>query len=173
MKYSKAFQAKMVQKLASPGGFTANALAVETGVSQSTLSRWLREARNVGTMSKPKTKRSKTKKKPWTFLEKMRVVIEASELADEDLGGFLRREGIHEVELEAWRKAAQDALGVTGKRAKNKKSSAESKRIKVLERDLRRKEKALAEAAALLILQKKVNEIWGDEDDDTDERTGK
>ena len=45
--------------------------------------------------------------------------------------------------------------------------------IKDLERQLRRKDKALAEAAALLILQKKVRELWGDEDDDTDEGNGK
>jgi transposase len=50
---------------------------------------------------------------------------------------------------------------------KSKTASEDAKRIKKLERELRRKEKALAEAAALLVLQKKVQAIWGDEDDDT------
>jgi hypothetical protein len=45
---------------------------------------------------------------------------------------------------------------------------AETKRIKDLEKELRRKDQALAETAALLVLKKKAQEIWGDEDDDTD-----
>lgn len=45
--------------------------------------------------------------------------------------------------------------------------SVESRRVRELERELRRKDKALAEAAALLVLQKKVQALWGDGDDDT------
>lgn len=160
----------MVQKMMAPNGWSATALAAETGVAQPTLSRWLREARSVSAMSKPKS--GKAKKKSRTFVEKMRVVVEASELSEEELGAYLRREGVHEAQLEQWRKAAQEALGSRSRRAK-KKSSGEKKRIQELERDLRRKEKALAEATALLLLKKKVSEIWGDEDDDTTGRSGK
>jgi transposase len=45
--------------------------------------------------------------------------------------------------------------------------SLEARRVRELEKELRRKDKALAEAAALLVLQKKVQAIWGDADDDT------
>jgi hypothetical protein len=51
-----------------------------------------------------------------------------------------------------------------------RRSAAEGKRIKELERELRKKEKALAETAALLVLRKKLNALWGDGDDDTDEK---
>ncbi len=89
-------------------------------------------------------------------------------------GAFLRR-GVHEAELEQWRAAVLDAgqaaLEGGGSRAATR--GVEGKRIKELERELRRKDKALAEAAALLVLQKKVREIWGDGDDDTDEGNGK
>ena len=57
-------------------------------------------------------------------------------------------------------------------KSKSKKASPEAKRIRELEKDLRRKEKALAETAALLALKKKLEEIWGDEDDDTNTRSG-
>ena len=67
--------------------------------------------------------------------------------------------------------AGQAALEGGGPRTAAR--GVEGKRIKELERELRRKDKALAEAAALLVLQKKVREIWGDGDDDTDEGNGK
>jgi len=169
--YSKAFKAKMVQKMAIPGGISGYALAAETGVAQSTLSRWLHETHSVEGMSE--TKSWKTKKKPRTSMEKLRLVVEASELSGAEFGAFLRREGVHEADLEEWRTAAAEALGPAKKRARAKQAKSETKRIRHLERDLRRKEKALAEVSALLILKKKVDALWGDEDDDTDERSEK
>ena len=83
-------------------------------------------------------------------------------LEGEELGEFLRREGVHLAELEQWRKLAEQALQGEPKRL------PPSKEMRKLKAELARKEKALAEAAALLVLKKKVAEIWGDEDDDTD-----
>ena len=74
---------------------------------------------------------------------------------------------IDERELAAWRTAAEAALTETRRRAT---PSAEQRRIHELERELRRKEAALAETAALLVLKKKVQEIWGDGDDATPPR---
>jgi transposase len=143
-----------------PGGMSANSLAAKTGLNQSTLSRWLIDARtDGGIMDKPAKK--------WTPAEKLRVVVEASKLSDDELGEFLRREGVHEARLKEWREAAEASL-VDTPRSK-KKTSAEAKRIQELEREVRRKDKALAEASALLILKKKVDLIWGDVDDDTTE----
>ena len=50
-------------------------------------------------------------------------------------------------------------------------SLATAKRMRKLERELARKEKALAEAAALLVLNKEVEDLWEDEDDDTGEKS--
>ena len=105
----------------------------------------------------------------------MRLVFAAEALAAKDLGALLRREGVHDAELEAWRTtvktAAVAALNGTTSNGTPARS-AERKRILELERELRRKDKALAEAAALLILEKKVQAIWGDGDDDMDTRSG-
>ena len=76
-------------------------------------------------------------------------MLEASRLSDEQLGAFLRREGLHEATLREWRAAALEALGTP------KTARAETRRVRELERELRRKDKALAETAALLVLQKK------------------
>ena len=66
-------------------------------------------------------------------------------------------------------RAVSEALGGSGPRPTERARSEDKRRLKKLERELARKDKALAEAAALLVLQKKVQAIWGDEDDDTDE----
>ena len=96
------------------------------------------------------------------------MVVESRGLSDEDLGAFLRKEGLHQAQLEEWTATARSSLSA---RKGAKKASAESKRIRELERELRRKEKALAEAAALLVLKKRAQAIWGDEDDDTEPRS--
>lgn len=99
----------------------------------------------------------------WTAQERLRVVLEASRLGAEELGELLRREGLHEETLEEWRSAALEALQPN----RPAKPGGDKKKIRDLEREVARKDKALAETAALLVLQKKVRAIWGDEDDDT------
>lgn len=98
------------------------------------------------------------------------MVAQAEGLTGEALGVLLRREGIHEADLAEWRGAA--LLGL-GPRSKTPAASADAKRVRELERELLRKDKALAETAALLVLKKKVHEYWGDEDDSTKKETDK
>ena len=107
-----------------------------------------------------------SKSKTWTPEEKLRIIGAACQLSDSELGAFLRSEGVHEATLRQWQEAATAALAAPGKARKTKKSP-EAKKITGLERELRRKEKALAEMAALITLQKKVRAIWGAEEDDT------
>ena len=159
--YSVAFKQKMVQRLTGRNAVTASQLARETGVRQQNLSRWLEDARSLPLVAK--------KPKPvvheWTVEQKARIVAEASKLDGEDLTAYLEREGVKLAEYEQWRLALDE-----GGRA----SKSTTKRIRQLERELARKEKALAEAAALLILKKKVEAFYGeDEDDDTDEKNEK
>jgi transposase-like protein len=176
--YSDVFRSRMVERLVGPEAVSANALALEVGVSQNSLSRWLREARSLQGMSETskgsKRGRERSKKK-WSGAEKLRIVMEASALTGSELGALLRREGVHEAELQEWRAAAEAALGepLRNRTKSAGKPSLEAKRIRELERELDRKEKALAETAALLVLKKKVQEIWGDEDDTTHGRSGR
>lgn len=177
--YSDVFRSRMVERMVGPGAVSANALALEVGVSQNSLSRWLREARSLQGMSETskgsRTGRERSRRK-WSGAEKLHIVMEASALTGSELGALLRREGVHEAELQEWRAAAEAALQEAS-RSKAKPSKAkpsnELKRIRELERELERKEKALAETAALLVLKKKVQAIWGDEDDTTDGRSGR
>jgi transposase-like protein len=108
----------------------------------------------------------KTKRpQDWNAEEKLCAVLEAAALSDEELGAFLRRKGLHEAQLQQWRD--QMLSGLAPAPARQGKKAPEARRIRELEKELTRKDKALAETAALLVLKKKVQEIWGDEDDDT------
>lgn len=167
MPYSEAFKSKMVQRMLGPNAKSANALAEETGMHQPTLSRWVRDARMLsGTMTIPK----KTQK--WTSAEKLRVVLAASQVKDDELGALLRREGAHEHLLNQWRSTILAALDDDVAK-KRRGPSPEAKELAVVQRDLLRKDKALAEVSALLVLKKKADAIWGVVDDDTNVRTGK
>jgi len=174
--YTGGFKERMIQRLAGPEHISATALAKEVGVSQNTLSRWLREARTLDGMGKKKSARGDagpSGPRRWTAEEKLRVVMEASALSDDELGAFLRREGLHETQLKEWRaKATEGATGAL-KDAKRKRSerTPEARKIRELERELRRKEKALAEAAALLVLKKKLTAYLEERDGDTDTRS--
>jgi len=168
--YNEGFKARMIQRMAGPEGITATALSREVGIGQPTLSRWLRERSLGGMMTDDQLRTRRT----WTATEKLRVVQEASQLKDDKLGELLRREGIHEANLAEWTEtgnAGALARLAPAKRSRSRRTP-EQKRIDELEKELTRKEKALAEVTALLVLKKKVQELWGDGDDDTDTRRG-
>lgn len=174
MNYTESFKAKMVQRLSAPNAISAIRLSKEVGVSQSQLSRWLLLARTVEPMSKKRpSDRAAQGGTARSAEEKIRIVIAAAALGSDELGAFLRREGVHEAELAQWREAVLNGAKSALEGEAPSSRGADTKRIKELERELRRKDKALAETAALLVLQKKVREIWGDGDDDTGEGNGK
>jgi transposase len=153
--FSVAFKQKMVQRLTGKNAVSALQLAREMGVRQQNLSRWLQQARSLPTMAdKPKPAG-----REWTLEQKARVLADTCKLDGEKLTTYLQREGVRLAEYEQWRLALEEGGGA---------SSSTNKRIRQLERELARKEKALAEAAALLVLKKKVEALYGeDEDDDT------
>lgn len=176
MPYSDMFKNAMIQKMTGPGAMSASALSKQVEVPQSTLSKWLRMAGfdssyefSNSAFEYSKMAKINGPKRPndWSAEDKLKVVMEAASLDEEQLGAFLREKGLHMTHLEQWRMQMLDGLqhGFSKQRARGKKEDA--KRIRALEKELRRKDKALAETAALLVLKKKVQEIWGDEDDPT------
>jgi transposase len=171
-KYTAGFRARMVQRMAGPEGISATALAKEVGVPQPTLSLWLRRAPRVSAMTTDRDDQGKSKasrRKPWTPEEKLRIVLQASSLSEEQLGSFLRREGLHGAQLNEWREKALGAAtaALQSSAAKKRGPTPEAIRIRDLEKELRRKESALAEVTALLALKKKLQALWGDEEDNT------
>ena len=162
----------MVSKLVGPHATSATALSKETGLAQATLSRWLREASTLKRSMPPKDEEKPVAKQlqEWTPEEKFSVVLEAASLSEGELGVFLRSKGLTTAILDEWREQAMTGLRGTKQVSATVVGSA---RVKQLERELARKDKALAEAAALALLQKKVQALFGAEDDDTDPKKDK
>jgi hypothetical protein len=98
-------------------------------------------------------------------LERYNLLLESKSLREEDLGAWLREKGLHSEHLTLWQQEIQDTLGNkdTALIEENRRLKKEKKE---LERELRRKEKALAEMAALVTLKKKAEAIWGDKGDE-------
>jgi transposase-like protein len=158
----------MVSRLVGPHAQSAHQLSKESGLAQATLSRWLKEASRLkGSMKKPEDDEPMPRRQmqDWTPEEKLAIVLEAASLSEGELGVLLRSKGISMPLLEEWRHQALVGLRGTPQIGA---TVTNSKRVKDLERELRRKDKALAEAAALIVLQKKVRQALADEDDDTD-----
>ena len=179
MPYSEKFKLRMIQRLTGPDAPSAMMLSREVGVPQPTLSLWLRRARRLPSMRKEPNEGTQPGEprspKSWSAEEKYRVVLEAATVADSDLGEFLRRRGLHAVQLEEWRRVAAagaKAALTHGKKSGREQPKADPRRVRELEREHLRKDRALAELAALVALKKKLDVLWGDEDESTSRRNG-
>lgn len=181
MPYSDMFKRKMVQRMSGPEPISASALAKQVDVPQATLSKWLRLAGTKAAYVFPNDPHRFVQVNPmkprrpeeWPAEEKLKTVLEAQGLHDEELGVFLRQKGLHEAHLDRWRQQMIEGLQLKPAAKKNRSQAGDLKRIRVLEHELRRKDKALAETAALLVLKKKVQEIWGDADENMSGKNAK
>lgn len=125
----------------------------EVGVSAATLERWRAQA-----MAEPLQQRT------WTAVARFEAVLTTAAMDETAKSAWCREHGVYPQELAAWRQSATQALAEPAEaRATPQQTQHDRRRIKELERELRRKEKALAEAAALLVLSKKVAAIFKDE----------
>ncbi len=162
--YSSEMKETMVRKLCVPGGPSALQLSKQTGISQTSLSRWKREFGSPVSMDNRELK-------DWTPEQKLQAVIETGSMNGEDLGAYLRKNGLHSADLETWKKEIAEAFAASGKKTRGRPRKdpelvRAEEEIKQLKRDLRRKEKALAEQTTLVMLQKKAQEIWAKYEDD-------
>lgn len=151
MTYTEGFKKTMVQKLLTPGGKGVKELSEEIGVCTQTLYNWRDRFSNVPYSAKiPKSPRK------WTIKEKYSAILASSNLSEKEYGQWLRETGLHSEHIEIWKKEIEETMS-------SPKDKEEIKLLKLknkeLGKELLRKEKALAEMAALLILQKKTAAI--------------
>jgi transposase-like protein len=146
---------------------TQTAVAAQFGMDPSSLVNWVKQLEQRSSVSKKKVSRagavSGITSDARAAEEKLRLLVEAGRLTEDELGEFLRREGLRDGDLERFR---MEAIGGLGGEIR---SEADRRRIEELERTNSKQVKRLREAEALLELQKKVHELWGAKEDDTDE----
>ena len=163
-KYNDEFKEQAVRKMMPPNAMSVAQASRDAGVSDATLYNWRNQFRHEG-KSVPA---DPSNPENWSGENKLAVVIETAALNEEELAEYCRQKGLYVEQIALWREAA--AAGAETQRplsrAERHELEQERKKSRKLAKELRRKEKALAETAALLVLQKKAQEIRGDEEDD-------
>ena len=152
--YSKERREWAIAQMLPPLSRKVPELAKASGISDVTLYNWRKQA-GAGALMK------KGNAESWSGSEKLQVVVETAALNEAELSEYCRRKGLYVDQVKRWREHCEQANAVTG-RESDRQARQEIKR---LERELKRKEAALAEAAALLVLSKKARAIWGEEKD--------
>ena len=159
MGYSAERKAAVLARMAPPSDIPLQQLSQEEGISAWTLSRWRTEARAKGALLPGPA----SAPNGWSARDKFAAVVETAAMNEAELAEYCRRRGLYVEQLSGWRNACEQANDrerpPTGRHARE--SRDDRKRIRELERELARKEKALAEAAALMVLRKKAEAIWG------------
>lgn len=164
-RYSADFKARAVEQMMPPLNRSMVDLARETGVTTVSLRTWRNEAREQGKVVPGNGKQSGK----WSSADKFRVVLETAPLSEVELSEYCRRKGIQPEQIRQWRSACEQANAKTSgqsDRVQRREEQSAQKRIRDLERELKRKDAALAETAALLVLTKKAEAIWGKDEED-------
>lgn len=163
-RYTAEMKKAILNRMMPPNNESVSQLSKELGITEPTLYKWRKEARIAGNPTPGDGQSSEQ----WSSEDKFLVVMETYTMNQADLAEYCRKKGLYKEQIEAWRDSCLSANGRESGQTKqlNQELKEEKKRAKTLEKDLRKKEKALAEAAALLLLRKKAQAIWGDQEDE-------
>jgi transposase-like protein len=103
----------------------------------------------------------------WSLAKKLKAIIETSSLTDDAINRYCRQQGLYKNQIEQWKLEFMSERDNSAKETANELKSLRAKN-KQLQRELQRKEKALAEASALLLLKKNLDQLWFVDEDNID-----
>jgi transposase-like protein len=158
MKYSKEFKDSIIAKLLPPSNASVLDVAKETGIPKDTLYCWRVKYRNTSASEHYQGQQSCN----FSSEEKLTIVIETASLNETETSEYCRRKGLYPDQINGWTSVIKQSLTRKApvSKADRKTAQQQEKTIKQLQSELNRKDRALAEAAALLILEKKIQSIW-------------
>ena len=164
VRYSQEQKESIIKRMMPPNNESVSKISKEEGISDVTLYKWRRQARAAG-VATPGNGQTSDK---WSSQDKFLIVMETFAMNEIELAEYCRKKGLYREQIEAWKSVCLQANGQAFDQAKqlNGALKEEQKRAKQLEKELQKKEKALAEAAALLLLRKKAQAIWGDDEEE-------
>lgn len=158
--YKKEMKEKLIKLMLPPENKSVKELVDQFGIHEQTLYKWRKEAKSKGVVYQDNS----TSRQKYSKEMQLQIIIETSLLNVNDMSEYCRRKGIYTEEIEAWKKSI--ISGETDEQSKLKQELKEKDaELKSTKKELYRKEKALAEAAALLILKKKMHAIWDSEEE--------
>ena len=159
--YDLALRDAVRLRMSPPNRESVTEIARDTGITTQTLYNWRSQWQKQGLLV-PATARPAEQ---WSSADKLAAVIQAAGLSGSELGSFCRERGLYPKQVARWRQAAEDANGpnapsMADQRDLQRKNQEQAREIRRLQRELEKKEKALAEAATLLMLSKKLDQLW-------------
>lgn len=160
-KHSEKKKEHAVALMSAPENLSVPEVSRRTGVPEATLYLWRNQARAQG-RAVPGDGQNPEQ---WRSEDKFAVVLETAALSEAELGEYCRKKGLLVEQVRSWRQACEGANAALGERVSPAQRALEKKRVRELEKELRRKEKALAETAALLVLSRKLEALWKDGED--------
>jgi transposase-like protein len=155
--HSQEFKESIVQKVTTPGGPTIMQLSEKTGIHHTSIRNWIKTYANNFSMKKSKE---------WTAKEKLEVIMKTFSMSENELGEFLRTNGLHSTDIEQWKQDIYSAQRLAGRPKVDPELVELRSKEKELSRDLKRKNKALAEMSARVILLKKSHLLFGVNEED-------
>ncbi len=160
MGYPNERKEAVLKKMLPPNNQTVKAIAKAEGISEATLYNWRKAARESGRLMPDG---DSTTPNGWCSADKFAAVVETAALNEAALSEYCRQRGLYPEQISQWREACEQANDWHRQQHQQLKAArqADQKRLQALERELTKKEKALAETAALLVLSKKAEAIWG------------
>ena len=163
MGYSPERKAAVLKRMLPPNNMSIRQLSQEEGIGESTLFFWRAKARGKGQLMPD----ADASPEGWSSRDKFAAVLETAALNEADLAEYCRKRGLFPAQIAAWRSACEQAndWDRASTARVGRATKEEKKRVKDLERELARKDRALAETAALLVLRKKAQAIWGGGED--------
>lgn len=164
MNYSPELKEALLRRMLPPNNESITKISREEGISEQTLRNWRDKARADGTAA-PGTDAVPD---DWSTQDKFLIVVETASMSEAELAEYARKKGLYVEQIKAWRDACMNANGGVAKQAAelSKKLKESERANRQLQKELERKEKALAETAALLVLRKKADAIWGDPEEE-------
>jgi hypothetical protein len=158
--YTEEKKQSVLKKLLPPYNTSIPELSRAEGIPVTTLYSWRSEERKRGNM----TESTHLKNSHFSAADRLQIIIETAGLSELELGEYCRKKGIYTHNIQAWKdEIVQNLSGQKARNFEDKKQAKKDKdRIKSLEKELRRKDKALAETAALLVLRKKLQAFYGE-----------
>jgi transposase-like protein len=153
--YSEEFRASVAARLLPPNNARIADVVKETGVPKDTLYDWRARYRNKQGLSPLACKSSNQ----YSADDKLAVIIETATLNETELSEYCRCKGLYPVQIKSWKSSMVQGLMSEPSKVDREQNQKQTKTIQRLEKDLARKEKALAEVAALLVLQKKFQSL--------------
>ena len=164
--YSQSFKDNVVEKaLKRNPSVTLEEITKEHNVSRSALSRWIKEAQQLEQSTSMNPLKKEKRPQDWSCSERLQAVIDCGGLDEQAISAYCRKQGIYTHHIIQWKKdflSAERSVVNASTQAQLKQLKSDNKQ---LQQELRRKEKALAETAALLVLKKKAQHLWGSSED--------